>query len=93
MKVVKFYSTMNIQRNIERYGKLTGITKKVIPHQLKHSIATHYLNNGMDIRRLQHFLGRRSLASTMIYVSITNDEQKAEINRLHLLNKIKAKLI
>jgi integrase/recombinase XerC len=60
---------------------------------LRHSIATHFLNNGMDIRRIQHFLGHRSLASTMIYASITNDEQKAEINRLHPLNKMKAKLI
>ena len=47
----------------------------------------------MDIRRIQHFLGHRSLTSTMIYASITNDEQKAEINRLHPLNKMTAKII
>ena len=47
----------------------------------------------MDIRKVQHFLHNYSLASTMIYVSMTNEEQKAEINRLHLLNKMKAKLI
>jgi len=63
---------MNIQRNIERYGKLAGITKKVTPHQLKHSTTTHFLNNGIDIRRIQHFLGHRSLVSTMIYASINN---------------------
>jgi site-specific recombinase XerD len=71
--IAKFYSTMNIQHNIERYGKLAWITEKITPHQLKHSITTHFLNNGMDIRRIQHFLGHRSLASTMIYASITND--------------------
>jgi site-specific recombinase XerD len=42
VKVVKFYSTINIQNNIERYGKLAGITKKVTPHQLKHSTTTHF---------------------------------------------------
>ena len=59
----------------------------------KHSIATHFLNNGMDIRRIQHYLGHRNLASTMIYANIINDEQKVEIKRLHPLNKMKAKSI
>ncbi|RXG65574.1 hypothetical protein ES695_07275, partial [Candidatus Atribacteria bacterium 1244-E10-H5-B2] len=46
---------MNVQRNVERYGIEAGITKKVTPHMLRHSIATHYLNAGMDIRKIQNF--------------------------------------
>jgi len=84
---------MNIQRNIERYGKEAGITKKVTPHMLRHSIATHFLNNGMDIRRIQGFLGHKSLASTQIYTSLISDKQKEEINRLHPQNKMEVKLI
>lgn len=84
---------MNIQRNIERYGKEAGITKKVTPHMLRHSIATHFLNNGMDIRRIQGFLGHKSLASTQIYTSLISDKQKEEINRLHPQNKMKVRLI
>jgi site-specific recombinase XerD len=84
---------MNIQRNIERYGKEAGINKKVTPHMLRHSIATHFLNNGMDIRRIQGFLGHKSLASTQIYTSLISDKQKEEINRLHPQNKMKVKLI
>ncbi|MBA7537367.1 Tyrosine recombinase XerC [subsurface metagenome] len=84
---------MNIQRNIERYGIEAGIDKKVTPHMLRHSIATHFLNNGMDIRRIQGFLGHKSLASTQIYTSLVSNKQKEEINRLHPQNKIKAKLI
>lgn len=84
---------MNIQRNIERYGKEAGITKKVTPHMLRHSIATHFLDNGMDIRRIQGFLGHKSLASTQIYTSLISNKQKEEINRLHPQNKMKAKLI
>jgi len=84
---------MNIQRNIERYGIEAGINKKVTPHMLRHSIATHFLNNGMDIRRIQGFLGHKSLASTQIYTSLIGDKQKEEINRLHPQNKMKVKLI
>ncbi|MBA7496370.1 Tyrosine recombinase XerC [subsurface metagenome] len=84
---------MNIQRNIERYGKEAGITKKVTPHMLRHSIATHFLNAGMDIRRIQGFLGHKSLASTQIYTSLISDKQKEEVNRLHPQNKMKVKLI
>jgi site-specific recombinase XerD len=84
---------MNIQRNIERYGEETGINKKVTPHMIRHSIATHFLDAGMDIRRIQGFLGHKSLASTQIYTSLVSNKQKEEINRLHPQNKIKAKLI
>lgn len=84
---------MNIQRNIERYGIEAGISKKVTPHMLRHSIATHLLNSGMDIRRIQGFLGHESLASTQIYTALINDKQKEEINRLHPLNKMELKSI
>ncbi|MBA7657493.1 Tyrosine recombinase XerC [subsurface metagenome] len=89
----KRITKMNIQRNIERYGEGAGITKKVTPHMLRHSIATHFLNAGMDIRRIQGFLGHKSLASTQIYTSLVSDKQKEEINRLHPQNKIKVKMI
>ncbi|MBA7575875.1 hypothetical protein ES695_01755 [Candidatus Atribacteria bacterium 1244-E10-H5-B2] len=89
----KRITKMNIQRDIERYGIEAGINKKVTPHMLRHSIATHFLNAGMDIRRIQGFLGHKSLASTQIYTSLVSDKQKEEINRLHPQNKIRAKLI
>ncbi len=84
---------MNIQRNIERYGREAGITKKVAPHMIRHSIATHYLNNGMDIRKIQSFLGHASLASTQIYTHLVTDDQREERNKLHPQNRIKRKLI
>lgn len=84
---------MNIQRNIERYGKEAGITKKITPHMIRHSIATHYLNAGMDIRKIQNFLGHESLASTQIYTHLVTDDQREERNKLHPQNLIKRKLI
>lgn len=84
---------MNIQRNIERYGKEAGILRKVHPHMLRHSIATHLLNNNMDIRKIQSFLGHSSLASTQIYTHLITDDQREERNRLHPQNKMKVKII
>jgi len=52
---------MNIQQNTERYEKLARVTKKVTPQQLRYSINTYFLNNRMDIRRIQYFLGHRNL--------------------------------
>ena len=89
----KRITKMNIQRNIERYGIEAGITKKVTPHMLRHSVATHYLNAGMDIRKIQNFLGHESLASTQIYTHLITDDQREERNRLHPQNLIKRKLI
>jgi len=84
---------MNVQRNVERYGIEAGIAKKVTPHMLRHSIATHYLNAGMDIRKIQNFLGHESLASTQIYTHLVTDDQREERNRLHPQNLIQRKLI
>ena len=84
---------MNVQRNVERYGIEAGITKKVTPHMIRHSIATHYLNAGMDIRKIQNFLGHESLASTQIYTHLVTDDQREERNRLHPQNLIQRKLI
>jgi len=89
----KRITKMNVQRNIEYYGIKAGITKKVTPHMLRYSIATHYLDEGMDIRKIQHFLGHSSLASTQIYTHILTDDQREERNRLHPQNRIKRKLI
>ena len=84
---------MNIQRNIERYGIGAGIVKKITPHMIRHSIATHYLNSGMDIRKIQSFLGHSSLASTQIYTHLITDDQREERNKLHPQNRIQRKLI
>ncbi|MBA7526119.1 Tyrosine recombinase XerD [subsurface metagenome] len=84
---------MNVQRNIERYGIEAGITKKITPHMIRHSIATHYLNAGMDIRKIQSFLGHSSLASTQIYTHLITDDQREERNKLHPQNRMKRRLI
>ena len=59
----------------------SGIEKEITPHGLRHSIATHLLQSGMEIEEIAKFLGHSSLESTQIYTHIINDQKKDELLR------------
>jgi len=79
----KRISKREIQRFIPRYAKQAGITKKVSPHTLRHSIATHLLNQGMDLRYVQAFLRHASISSTQIYTHVSNRRLREELAYRH----------
>ena len=72
----------NIQKIIKKLAKKTGIQKKVTPHTLRHSYATHLLESGTDIRKIQVLLGHENLSTTQIYTHVSSEELKKIKNPL-----------
>lgn len=73
----------SVQRLIEKYSKLAGITKKVSPHTMRHSFATDLLINGADLRSVQGMLGHANIATTQIYTHITDQHLKEIHDKFH----------
>jgi tyrosine recombinase XerC len=68
---------------VQQYSARAGITKKVTPHTLRHSFATHMLQHGADLRVVQELLGHRSLSSTQIYTRVSATHLKGEYDKAH----------
>lgn len=72
----KKMTRQGIFKMIKKRTMETGIKKDVSPHTLRHSIATHMLENGADLRIIQEFLGHESIGTTQIYTHLTNKKLK-----------------
>ena len=71
-------TTRSIERIVKKYGILSGISKKISPHALRHTFATHLLGGGADLRSIQELLGHSSLSTTQRYTH-TSIEQIMKI--------------
>lgn len=80
-------SHKSLQTLIRGFAKKAGITKRVIPHMLRHSIATHLLNRGMDLELVQEFLGHDSISTTQHYTQSAKSALIEKMKLLHPLSK------
>lgn len=76
-------STRGIADVIRKYHELSGIPVNVSPHKLRHSFATHLLDNGADLRSVQTLLGHASLSTTQIYTHVSIERMKKVYDEAH----------
>jgi integrase/recombinase XerC len=76
-------STRSVRRKLDKYLQSAGLDPGISPHTLRHSFATHLLNNGADLRSVQELLGHQSLSTTQIYTHLTTQRMKEVYDSAH----------
>ena len=76
-------STRSVRRKLDKYLVEAGLDPGISPHTLRHSFATHLLNNGADLRSVQELLGHQSLSTTQVYTHLTTARMKEAYDQAH----------
>jgi len=76
-------SVKSVEDIVKKYVKITGLPVMATPHTLRHSFATDLLNQGVDLRTVQEFLGHSNIATTQIYTHVTNKQLRDIHRKVH----------
>ena len=79
----------SIEKNMKKYVAISGVPITITPHAMRHSFATDLLNQGVDLRILQEFLGHKSIAATQIYAHVTSKKLREIHQKFHSGRKLK----
>lgn len=79
----KRLSARSVDRNFAAYLKASGLSERITPHTIRHTIATHWLEHGMDLKTIQLLLGHSCLSTTTIYTHVSPKLKREVYDKTH----------